>query len=190
DLTARLAGAAYTRVDMVEKRGEFAVRGGIVDVFAPTDPHPVRIELFGDEVESLRQFSVADQRSLSEVDRPWAPPCREFVLTDDVRKRAASLQNTLPNAGDMLARIAAGQAVEGMESLMPALVDRLVPLPRLLPAGSLVVALEPERLARRAEDLYRTAQEFLAAAWVSATADRKSTRLNSSHVKISYAVFC
>lgn len=170
DLTARLAAAAYTRVDMVEKRGEFAVRGGIVDVFAPTDPHPVRIEFFGDEVESLRQFSVADQRSLSEVDRLWAPPCREFVLTDDVRKRAASLQNTLPNAGDMLARIAAGQAVEGMESLMPALVDRLVPLPRLLPPGSLVVALEPERLARRAEDLYRTAQEFLAAAWVSATA--------------------
>ena len=62
-LAESLASAAYTRVDMVEKRGEFAVRGGIVDVFAPTDPHPVRVEFFGDEVESLRAFSIADQRS-------------------------------------------------------------------------------------------------------------------------------
>src|SRR5690606_21643464 len=67
ELTEALAGAAYTRVDMVERRGEFAVRGGIVDVFAPTDPHPIRVEFFGDEVDSLRAFSVADQRSLKPV---------------------------------------------------------------------------------------------------------------------------
>ncbi len=87
ELTEALVAAAYTRVDMVERRGEFAVRGGIVDVFAPTDPHPIRLEFFGDEVESLRRFSVADQRSLAEVDRLWAPPCRELLLTEEVRRR-------------------------------------------------------------------------------------------------------
>ena len=49
---------------MVERRGEFAVRGGILDVFPPTEEHPLRVEFFGDEVDEIRYFSVADQRSL------------------------------------------------------------------------------------------------------------------------------
>ncbi|GIG53650.1 transcription-repair coupling factor [Demequina activiva] len=170
DLTEALAAAAYTRVDMVERRGEFAVRGGIVDVFAPTDPHPVRIEFFGDEVDSLRSFSVADQRSLEPVPQLWAPPCRELLLTEDVRRTASSLVDDVPAAADMLGRIAAGVAVEGMESLIPLLVDRLVPVSDAFPRGTRIVAIEPERLARRAEDLQHTAQEFLAAAWVGAAA--------------------
>ena len=170
EFTKALGDAAYTRVDMVERRGEFAVRGGIVDVFAPTDPHPVRIEFFGDEVDSIRSFSVADQRSLVEVDRLWAPPCRELLLTDAIRSRASELQDRIPAAADMLGRIASGVAVEGMESLIPALVDRLVPLTDVLPANSRMVVIEPERIARRAEDLLRTAEEFLSAAWVAATA--------------------
>ncbi|WP_062379761.1 transcription-repair coupling factor [Demequina pelophila] len=174
ELANALAAAAYTRVDMVERRGEFAVRGGILDVFPPTDPHPVRLEFFGDEVESMRSFSIADQRSLEAVDRLWAPPCRELLLTEDVRRRAASLAGQLPTAADLLTRIADGHAVEGMESLIPALLDRLEPLPDVLPRDARIVALEPERLARRAEDLHRTAQEFLAAAWVSAGAGADS----------------
>ena len=170
DLVRSLADAAYSRVDMVERRGEFAVRGGIVDVFAPTDPHPVRIEFFGDEVESIRQFSVADQRSLAEVERLWAPPCREVLLTEEVQRRAAAMRSALPAAADLLGRLAAGQVVEGMESLLPILVDHLETFPQLLPRGTRIVALEPERLARRAEDLHSTAEEFLAAAWVGATA--------------------
>ncbi|MGZ8751076.1 MAG: transcription-repair coupling factor, partial [Pseudonocardia sp.] len=88
DLVERLAAAAYTRVDLVERRGEFAVRGGIVDVFPPTEEHPLRVELWGDEVEEIRSFAVADQRSLA-VAAPglWAPPCRELLLTDAVRER-------------------------------------------------------------------------------------------------------
>ncbi len=179
-LAEALAGAAYTRVDMVERRGEFAVRGGIVDVFAPTDPHPVRVEFFGDEVESIRQFSVADQRSIepaTPADAPeflWAPPCRELLLTDAIRSRARSLQDSIPAVADMLGRIASGVAVEGMESLIPVLVDRLVPLVDILPASIEVLAVEPERLARRAEDLIKTSHEFLGAAWASASAGAQS----------------
>src|SRR5205823_9636174 len=84
-----LAGIAYSRVDMVERRGEFAVRGGILDVFPPTEEHPIRVEFWGDTVEDVRWFKVADQRSLEVAEHGlWAPPCRELLLTDEVRVRA------------------------------------------------------------------------------------------------------
>ena len=174
DVAAALARAAYERVDMVERRGEFAVRGGIVDVFAPTDPHPTRVEFFGDEVESIRPFSVADQRSLGDADVMVAPACREMLLTDEVRARARSLVGSVPGADDLLGRVAEGVAVEGMESLLPVLVDGLVTVVDELPASSRVVAIEPERLARRAEDLATTAQEFFHAAWSAASVGGKA----------------
>ncbi len=100
DVTERLAGAAYHRVDLVERRGEFAVRGGIIDVFPPTEEHPLRVDFFGDDVEEIRYFAVADQRSLEIAQHGlWAPPCRELLLTDEVRARAAVLAKEHPDAG-------------------------------------------------------------------------------------------
>ncbi|MCC2314573.1 transcription-repair coupling factor [Cellulomonas xiejunii] len=171
DLSQRLVDAAYTRVDMVERRGEFAVRGGILDVFPPIEDHPLRIELWGEDVEEIRWFSVADQRSLEVADQGlWAPPCREILLTDAVRARAASLREQLPGALDMLDRLAEGIAVEGMESLAPVLVERMVPVLDLVPDESLLVVVDPERVRRRAHDLVATTHEFLEAAWTSAAA--------------------
>ncbi len=171
DVAERLVAAAYSRVDMVERRGEFAVRGGILDVFPPTEDHPLRIELWGDTVEEIRWFSVADQRSLEIADHGlWAPPCREILLTDDVRERAAALVERLPGAVDMLDKLAQGIAVEGMESLAPALVERMVPVLDLVPEDALLVLADPERVRRRAHDLVATTEEFLQAAWTSAAA--------------------
>ncbi len=167
----RLAAAAYVRVDMVERRGEFAVRGGILDVFPPTEDHPLRVEFWGEQVEEVRWFAVADQRSLEVCERGlWAPPCREVLLTDAVRARAADLVEQLPGVADMLDKIAAGVAVEGMESLAPVLVDGMEPLLDVLPAGSLVVVLDPEKVRSRAHDLVATSAEFLAASWANASA--------------------
>ncbi|WP_432537695.1 transcription-repair coupling factor [Kineococcus arenarius] len=166
-----LVGAAYARVDMVERRGEFAVRGGILDVFPPTRPHPLRVEFFGDEVDEVRSFSVADQRSLEvEPDGVWAPPCRELLLTEGVRQRAAALVEAHPEAAEVLAKIAEGIAVEGMESLAPVLVDGMEPLLDVLPAGTHVVLAEPEKVRARAHDLVATGAEFLDAAWMNAAA--------------------
>ena len=110
-----LVAAAYVRTDLVERRGEFAVRGGILDVFAPTEQHPLRIEFWGDTVEEIRWFKVADQRSLEVAEHGlWAPPCREVLLTDAVRARAAVLAEQLPGVADMLSKVAEGIAVEGM----------------------------------------------------------------------------
>ncbi|MGN0147615.1 MAG: transcription-repair coupling factor, partial [Arthrobacter koreensis] len=169
-----LADAAYARVDMVSHRGEFAVRGGILDVFPPTDDHPIRIDFFGDEVDSMRWFAVADQRTLTgeHVVHPkelYAPPCRELLITPDVMSRAAKLQGQMPAAADMLEKIAGGIAVEGMESLAPVLVDEMVPLMSQLPAGSISVVIEPEKVRARAHDLESTNEEFLAAAWATAS---------------------
>ncbi|MGY1680188.1 transcription-repair coupling factor [Geodermatophilus sp. SYSU D01176] len=170
DVARALADAAYTRVELVEKRGEFAVRGGLLDVFPPTEPHPVRVEFWGDEVDELRYFSAADQRSLDErPERLWAPPCRELLLTDEVRARAAQLAAAHPGLVEILGKLAEGIAVEGMESLTPALIEgQLQLLTDLVPAGTHVLVCDPERVRSRAADLVRTAEEFLAASWATA----------------------
>ncbi|WUH93195.1 transcription-repair coupling factor [Streptomyces sp. NBC_00433] len=163
-----LAAAAYARVELVEKRGEFAVRGGILDVFPPTEEHPLRVEFWGDEVEEIRYFKVADQRSLEVAEHGlWAPPCRELLLTDDVRARAAELAVQHPELRELLDKIAEGIAVEGMESLAPVLVDSMELLLDVLPAGSMTVVCDPERVRTRAADLVATSQEFLEASWAA-----------------------
>ena len=100
----RLVEISYARVDLVEKRGEFAVRGGILDVFPPTEEHPVRVELWGDTVEEVRSFKVADQRSLpgAVAHGLWAPPCRELLLTPKVREKARALAQTTRELAEML----------------------------------------------------------------------------------------
>ncbi|QDB78324.1 transcription-repair coupling factor [Georgenia wutianyii] len=171
DVAAALTAAAYSRVDMVESRGQFAVRGGILDVFPPAEDHPLRLEFWGDTVEEIRWFSVADQRSLDVADHNlWAPPAREMLLTGAVRARAKALVGDMPGAADMLERLGEGIAVEGMESLAPLLVDGMEPVLTLVPDDTLVVMSEPERVRRRAHDLVATTEEFLAAAWASAAA--------------------
>ncbi|GGH63116.1 transcription-repair coupling factor [Rothia aerolata] len=167
-----LTQAAYSRVDLVSKRGEFAVRGGILDVFSPVADHPVRIEFFGDEIENMRWFSVADQRTLSGGEHPSeiiAPPCRELLITPSVMSKAARLQGDFPGAAAMLEKIAGGIYVEGMESLTPLLVEEMTTLLDVLPEHSLPVVLEPEKVRSRAADLVATNEEFLLAAWESAT---------------------
>jgi len=165
----RLAAAAYARVDLVERRGEFAVRGGIVDVFPPTEEHPLRIEFWGDTVEGIRRFAVADQRTLQNVDRVWAPPCRELLLTDTVRERARALAEDHPGLRELLGKLAEGHVVEGMESLSPVLADRMELLVDLLPEDAAVLVCDPERVRARAADLNATSAEFLEASWASAS---------------------
>jgi transcription-repair coupling factor (superfamily II helicase) len=168
DVVKRLSDAAYSRVDLVERRGEFAVRGGIVDVFPPTEEHPLRVEFWGDDVEEIRSFSVADQRTHEKVERLWAPPCRELLLTDEVRKRAWELGEQHPQLVELTDKIAAGIAVDGMEALTPALVDEMELLVDLLPVETHVLVLDPERVRRRAHDLVATSEEFLGASWAAA----------------------
>lgn len=192
DVVRGLNDAAYSRVDLVAKRGEYAVRGGIIDVFPPTATTPVRLEFFGDELDEMRHFSVADQRTLSgggELTELTLLPCRELLITPEVMSRAARLKADYPAAASMLEKIAGGIYVEGMESLTPLLVDSMTTLTALLPAGSLVVSVEPERVRARAEDLVATNEEFLAAAWDTAAEADAVSPIDLGQLRLSDSGF-
>jgi transcription-repair coupling factor (superfamily II helicase) len=171
DIVTRLVEIGYARTELVEKRGDLAVRGGILDVFPPTEEHPLRVEFFGDTIEEIRFFRVADQRSLyPAASGLWAPPCRELLLTPAVRHRARQLADEWPGLTDVLGKVADGITVEGMEAFAPVLTDRMELLLDHVPAGGCVVACDPERIRARATELVRTSQEFLEASWVNAAA--------------------
>ena len=169
NLARELENLGYTRVDMVEQRGQFSVRGGILDVFPPQEAHPLRIELWGDEVDEIRAFSLSDQRTLGVVDSGvWAVACRELLLTPQVCAKARSEMDRLPGAAEILELASQGIAAPGLESLAPILVGGMDSFLDLIPAGGLFVAIDPERIRARGADLVATTEEFLSAAWSQA----------------------
>ena len=165
-LITDLTELAYTRTDLVEKRGEFAVRGGIVDLFLPLSEHPVRIDFFGDEIEELSYFDVSSQRTTTPVIGKLAIlPCRELLLTSEIRERAESAKSKYPAALEILDRVAQGISTEGMESLIPILVDETETILQRMPKGTEVVFIDDERIRMRTIDLLATNEEFFEAAW-------------------------
>ncbi|GAA4096770.1 transcription-repair coupling factor [Nonomuraea soli] len=171
EVVTRLVDNGYHRVDMVEKRGEVAVRGGLLDVFPPTEEHPLRLEFWGDTVEEIRWFKVADQRSLEVAsDGLFAPPCRELLLTASVRERARALAQEHPSLAEVLDQMGEGSPVEGMEAFAPVLAGEMDLLVDHLPKDAAVFVCDPERIRGRAEELVRTSQEFLEASWINAAA--------------------
>src|SRR5690606_28640264 len=81
-LVDRLIEFGYSRVDLVSRRGEMAIRGGILDIFPVSEDRPVRVDFFGPEIDSLKYFNVSDQRSLpEELNHVLLFPAREILLT-------------------------------------------------------------------------------------------------------------
>lgn len=169
ELSLKLVEQAYQRVDMVSRRGEFAVRGGILDIFPTTAEHAVRLEFFGDELEEMREFSVSDQRSsATKLEQLTLYPARELIITPAVAAKAREMMHEFPNLSGMLEKISLGMPVEGMESLAPALADKMVSIFDYLPKHLTVFLLSPEKAAARAASLVETNEEFLHAAWDAA----------------------
>lgn len=152
-LVADLVALGYRRESLVEHRGELAVRGGIVDVFPSTADEPIRIDLWGDEVDRLTRFDVADQRSTDDLDRVELFGCRELVADQAMRDRAAALVGAAPWGRQQWDRIADGQQFDGMESWLPWLVEGEELLCDLLGDDALVVLVEPRRVRDRASEL-------------------------------------
>jgi transcription-repair coupling factor (superfamily II helicase) len=158
-----LVGRGYRREHQVEHRGEVAVRGGILDVFPSTAPMPVRIDLFGDEVDRLTAFDIGDQRSVADLDVAMVFGCRELALTDAVRARAAALVDEAPWGRAQWERLAAGEMFDGMESWLPFLQSDTTLVPDLLGADGRVVLLDPRRVRDRATELLREEDDLAAA---------------------------
>src|SRR5207245_2373057 len=130
-----------------------AVRGGIVDVFPATARRPVRAELLGDEIESVREFAPGTQLSTGAVDRVEIHPCRELVVDRDARRRAERALDHPSIRGQyrsLLERLVDGLTFEGMEQAIPLLYERL-PFPAdLLPASAHVVVAQARLTVDRA----------------------------------------
>ena len=146
DLAERLVDLGYTRADVVEHRGEFAVRGGVVDVFPGTARRPARLEFWGDEIESLREFIPSTQLSTEKIASVDVPPVRELIPDDALRARAHErAQEHADRFADGLQRLADGLFVEGAESLAPLLFDEMPTPAQLLPDGAWVVVADSHR---------------------------------------------
>ncbi len=169
ELIDHLAELAYQRTDLVERRGEFAVRGGIVDVFLPLANQPVRIDFFGDEIEEISYFDVAGQRTTGTVEEIIKIlPCRELLLTPEVRAKAKALIIDFPHASEILEKISEGIATEGMESFIPLLVESTESILDRMPENTEVIFIDEERIKSRAADLLATNEEFYLASWLNA----------------------
>jgi len=173
ELVGRLVAAGYRREYQVEHRGEVAVRGDIVDVFPSTADSPVRIDLWGDEVDRLTEFDASDQRSVATLAEVEVYGCRELVPTEEVRERARALTAREPWGRDQWDRLAEGLVFDGMESWLPWLAGEERVLPDLLPASARVILVEPRRMRDRAQELVeeeRALAGTLAETWGAARA--------------------
>ena len=170
-----LSFLGYTRTDLVERRGDFAVRGGIIDLFPPDLEHPVRVDFFGDDVEELAFFTVADQRTFAPViGEITIYPCRELLLSDDVKDRARYIAAEFPQLAEFCSKIAEGISVDGMESLIGILNAELESLIHFLPKDFQVLLVDQPRLTSRSIDLIETNKEFLDASWSTAALGGKA----------------
>ena len=153
ELVQRLVLAGYRREYQVEHRGELAVRGSIVDVFPSTADGPIRIDMWGDEVDRLTEFSVAQQRSTNDIECAEIFPCRELLPTPEVRERAAALVGAEPWGRQQWERLSEGAAFDGMESWLPWVTESEHLLADLVPADALFVLVEPRRMKDRAAEI-------------------------------------
>ncbi len=166
-LVTELAALGYTRSTLVERRGEFAVRGGLVDVFPSAADHPVRVEFWGDDVDSLRTFAAADQRSLESVESVLVDAARELVLDAETAGTARMLAKHVPALADQLRLLADGVVFEGAEALVTTLHPTPAFLPDFFPPEAGMAVLDPVLVADRAADLKKQAEELLVAGWGS-----------------------
>ncbi len=146
-LTSFLAQNGYARVGTVREPGEFAIRGGIIDLYPPGLGNPLRLDLFGDVIEDLRAFDAATQRSDEALASARLSPVRELVLNEDAIERFRTGYRGLVDGGGLTddplyEAVSAGQAFPGMEHWLPLFHDSMATLPAWLPDS--LITLDPQ----------------------------------------------
>lgn len=179
EVAARLITMGYERVDMVETFGQFSIRGGIIDIFPMTRIHPVRIDLFGDQVDSLREFDLITQRSLHNLEEVVIAPADEIVFDQEIGKKlvpqiqreAEEIFASLRRLGkdeeyialqrkinEDTTRLSEGVRFEGMEQYVPYFDMELGNILDLFD-DRLIIIDSPERTQSRAEHYSKEIQE-------------------------------
>ncbi|MFK7895453.1 MAG: transcription-repair coupling factor [Myxococcota bacterium] len=162
ELSAKLVRLGYQRMALVEEPGELAVRGDIVDVFPPQLPNPLRIELWGDEVDSIRSFDPASQRSQDKSATALLPPPREFLFDrDEVIERDGAIRARAEKDGVPISEVDAfldslirGSVPAGGESLSPLVHDAHERFFDYLPDDTLILMEEPEEGLARLDQVF------------------------------------
>lgn len=157
-LLETLVTMGYANCPLVEERGTFAVRGGILDIFPPSLPRPVRIDFFGDTIETLRSFDPLSQRSQEELESLTLLPPRELVLTPEtlppfvqrLKERADQLDIPADRRRQLTTELQQSRYPDGIEFLQPLFHPDLEPLFRYL-HQPLLILIEPEQLPQAAE---------------------------------------
>ena len=171
EFIGQLVATGYRRESLVEHRAEFAVRGGIVDVWPAQGDQPIRLDFFGDEVERLTSFDIANQRSLFDLEDVVIAPAREWIPDTAARDWADELVESAPWGRSSFDRLGAGHVFDGMEGWMPLFITR--PRTLLDELGNVsCVVVEPERVRRRLEELLDEERELtdaVAATWQATT---------------------
>ncbi|MEW5909228.1 MAG: transcription-repair coupling factor, partial [Thermodesulfobacteriota bacterium] len=171
-LIRKLVFGGYTRTAIVEEPGDFSVRGGILDLFSPLYPDPLRIELSGDRIVSLRFFSAASQRKLGSLPEAVILPAREAVIPQNrlepvltrIRTLGSELDLPVTTTRELIHRIKQQEIPVEMEGMLPLIYEKPDTVFDYLPDDAWIVLMEPSSLEKAASDFYdRIIQNSLSA---------------------------
>lgn len=159
-LIEKLISGGYVRTGIVEEPGDFSVRGGIIDIFSPLYADPLRLEFFGDMVESIRFFSAGNQRKIRDLKEAVILPAKEVILHREaipkivsrIRSRGSELEAPVSQVRKIIDPINMGQGFPGIESLVSLIYPELDTLFDYLPDNSLMIGVEPESLEKTANE--------------------------------------
>jgi transcription-repair coupling factor (superfamily II helicase) len=187
-LAALLQANGYVRTDTVADAGEFAVRGGLVDLIPSGSEHGLRLDFFGDEIESVRTFDPADQRTTGRVDGFTLLPASETLLDEDSVKRFRTRYRDLFGAtatGDPLYQaVSEGRRLAGMEHWLPLFEERMATLFDHLPDDAVIV--RDSGVAAAAEQRFEAIDDYHANRLRAATSDPGSYRpLKPEHLYLT-----
>jgi len=162
-LIHKMISGGYCRTALVEEPGDYSVRGGLIDIFCPLYPHPLRVEFFGDLVESLRFFSVATQRRTGSVQEAVILPAKEVILHQKalagvlsrIRARAAELEVPVSHTRRLIAQLTKDAGFPGIEGLMPLVYPRLETLFDYFAEDAVLAAVDPAALEKAAAEQHR-----------------------------------
>lgn len=161
DIAEFLNSLGYSAAPMVEDHGQYALRGGIVDIYPPTTEKPVRLDLFGDQVESIRHFEVSDQRSTEEVFSFVLTPAREVLFRDETHERLLQRVRAMiegrevdkGEAEDLLRSLVLKNVFPGVEFLLPYFYGELASPLDHFPSAVNVWYLDPIEISRVTDEV-------------------------------------
>lgn len=165
ELTNRLVYMGYQRTSSVEGKGQFSIRGSIIDVYSPCHSNPVRIDLFDDEVDSIREFDASTQISIENISSCTIAPVREIVYSEDEADEAAAHIRRLKNEnliGDA-EKLEEHARFQSLDKYMPYFYDRLYTLIDYADEDTLIFLDEAKQLYEKSKIIYSEHNENITA---------------------------